>query len=524
MNTKKTSRIILAFLTLFFYSPPSKAQAPFVWQKDFESYLENLRQEFHIPGIAIGIIGGDPQHEEQLTAITQGYRNLQDQQLVTPHTLYGIGSTTKAFTGLLAAKLAQEGYQGSKLNLQQPVHDYLENFNPKNFETLTAQDLMGHWTGFGRHDLAWYHRDLTQLDFLSLVNQLPASEAPRQHFIYNNWMWGVIGKIEEKFYAQPWDVILKKQLLEPLAMNHTLTNENLVLQQDDRARPYTTTWTPEGYQTEETSYYPLQKAEALKPAGAIYSNLEDLSQWLRLQLSQGTLDGVTIVQPETLALARQDYSSLNRETHYSMGWMHTTLWGMNLYTHDGSIDGFTANISYIPELKTGVVILMNENLMAPENIAIALWQYLHFGKLVSDIPRIVAQSVIQSIKDQVLPPNHSDVPPQYPLSHYVGSYCNPLYGKIQLSTLADANNLTTLLFDHYLLKLELHSVGPVSSDPSIPVLDNTLSDEFEFKEVNNRLLKSIFIKTTPGPIQTRELYWYLESTLKEPIVFKSCLN
>ncbi len=88
----------------------------------------------------------------------------------------------------MRAQLADQ----EKINFDLPVQNYRPDFriqNSENSAILTLRYLMGHWAGFGRHDLVWYRRDLTREQIFARIPYLDISAKPRATVIYNNWMW-----------------------------------------------------------------------------------------------------------------------------------------------------------------------------------------------------------------------------------------------------------------------------------------------------------------------------------------------
>jgi CubicO group peptidase (beta-lactamase class C family) len=71
----------------------------------FETYAEQARMTWGTPGMAIAIV-----HQDQVIyAKGFGVKQQGGTDPVDPHTLFPIGSTSKAFTSALVALLADEG-------------------------------------------------------------------------------------------------------------------------------------------------------------------------------------------------------------------------------------------------------------------------------------------------------------------------------------------------------------------------------------------------------------------------------
>jgi CubicO group peptidase (beta-lactamase class C family) len=72
---------------------PPRATSPSRWAW-YEAYLETARRDWRAPGLAVAIV------QDGATVFSAGFgvANVERGTPVTPDTMFGIGSTTKAFT------------------------------------------------------------------------------------------------------------------------------------------------------------------------------------------------------------------------------------------------------------------------------------------------------------------------------------------------------------------------------------------------------------------------------------------
>ncbi|SYX85847.1 serine hydrolase domain-containing protein [Paenibacillus alvei] len=122
--------------------------------KDAQYVLEGLHtlvrkqmEMWNVPGLALAIV----KDGEVIMAEGFGYRNVEQKLLVTPTTLFAIGSCTKAFTAMAAAQLIDE----DKIEWDSPVRTYFPDFemyDPMAAERITMRDMLCHRTGLPRHD------------------------------------------------------------------------------------------------------------------------------------------------------------------------------------------------------------------------------------------------------------------------------------------------------------------------------------------------------------------------------------
>jgi len=134
--------LVLFALALLLNAPLASAQiaAP----KDLNAYVERVRKEFEVPGLALAIV----KDGEVVVAKGYGVRKLGDPAPVDGQTLFGIASNTKAFTAPALGLLVEEG----KLEWDAPVVRYLPWFqlaDPYVTRELTVRDLLVHRSGLG---------------------------------------------------------------------------------------------------------------------------------------------------------------------------------------------------------------------------------------------------------------------------------------------------------------------------------------------------------------------------------------
>src|SRR6185369_1285625 len=116
---------------------------------EIEKSLETKRKELGIPGMSLAIVKDDKVIYLKGLGVKDFERNIP----VTPDTRFAIGSSTKAFTAMLAAMSADEG----KLSLDDSPKKFLPYFTLRDEEAaakVTMRDLLSHRSGLNRTDLA----------------------------------------------------------------------------------------------------------------------------------------------------------------------------------------------------------------------------------------------------------------------------------------------------------------------------------------------------------------------------------
>jgi len=116
----------------------------------FDAYVAKAVQDWRTPGLAIAVV------KDGQVVFTKGYgvRELGKPQPADTHTLFAIGSTTKAMTAALVGMLVDE----KKLGWDDPVVKHLPWFQVKDpylTREITVRDLLTHRAGFAYHFTAF---------------------------------------------------------------------------------------------------------------------------------------------------------------------------------------------------------------------------------------------------------------------------------------------------------------------------------------------------------------------------------
>jgi CubicO group peptidase (beta-lactamase class C family) len=471
MTNKCLAGMILIFL---FCLPQLRGQDININQRlsGLDGKMEKILKDWNVPGCGIGIV-----YKNKLVfAKGYGYRDLEKKLPVTSNTLFQIASNTKLFTATAIGFLVEEG----KLEWDKPIKNYVSQiqfYNDELDNNVTIRDMLSHRTGISRHDRIWYKSDFTRKELFERLKYLEPSIPLRQGFLYNNLMYAASGQILEIISGQSWEDFVKEKIFIPLDMTHSIFVVEDMEKQPDFMTPY--------YEKRDTTIllpYPFYtEQKGLGPAGAIISNINDLSNWLIAQMNGGKFDNKQVIPPgiikETMQPASLPGSVPDKYFEilnpiYGMGRGTSSYKGHYLTEHGGAIGGIYSNISFMPADSVGIIVFTN-------------------GASASQLPGIITHTVYdkllgldettwseRSLKDYIknkqterearkkpdteLVPNTS---PSHPLGDYAGFYEDPAYGIIQI---ADTNNQLSFSFNHIHLPLaHYHYDRFVSPDDEI---------------------------------------------------------
>jgi len=356
-------RIIALFL-LCLGSAPAYPQSPPQELRDLDRWVARAVRDWEVPGLAVAVVHGD----SLVFARGYGVRALGRPEPVTTRTLFANASTTKAFTALAVGLMVDEG----KLAWNDRVADRLPDLvlrDPYPAREVTIRDLLSHRVGFGDPSFLWYGVTLDERELFHRVRFVEPESSFRSRYAYNNVTYAAAGVIAGHAYGAGWGALVRERILAPLGMTATVTQGRDLPPGADVALPHDRV-----RDTLRVIAGAGTLVDPIAPAGAMYSNVEDMARWLRFLLREGRLGDSSLVAPATLAeLFRPQtiippssfYPTVGRThphfTAYGMGWFLQDYRGEFVAMHTGSIDGYVAIVGLLPERDLGVVVFANRD-------------------------------------------------------------------------------------------------------------------------------------------------------------------
>ncbi|HZU03699.1 MAG TPA: serine hydrolase [Ktedonobacteraceae bacterium] len=401
----------------------------------FDEFVHTTMQDWKLPGLAIAIV------KDGKIILSQGFgkRNIAQDLEVTPNTLFPIGSCTKAFTTTIMGMLVDEG----KLDWDTPVKQYLPTFkmyDPYVTERMTPRDLVTHRSGLPRHDLMWYHSTRSRQELFDRLQYLEPSKDFRSLWQYQNLMYMTAGYLAGEVAGQSWEDLVQKRLFDPLGMTSSNFSVITSRQTPDFALPYG----EEKDEVKEKAFY--DEFQAIAPAGAIVSNVVDMSKWLLFNLNKGKHGDAQLISeaqltqihtPQMVVSDPKKYTEIFYIS-YSLGWLVTSYRGHTMIQHGGGIDGFSALTTLLPDDNMGIVVLTNmegcpvhsivtfnacERLLGLE----ATPWHERIKKEVAEMKTAAEKSKEQSASGRV-PETHLS----HALDAYTGDFEHPGYGTLSI--------------------------------------------------------------------------------------------
>ncbi|MBK9410188.1 MAG: serine hydrolase [Gemmatimonadetes bacterium] len=442
------SRAALGIVTL---STVSLAQRPAARgiPADFDATVARAMATFKVPGLAVAVVKND----SVIFAKGYGVRALGAPEPVTPHSLFAVGSTSKAFTVAVLQQLEQEG----KLRLDDPATQYLPSlqlYDPYVTRELTVRDLVTHRSGLPTANAVWYGTPYSREEILRRLRYRKPSASFRSTWQYQNEMFLAAGQVIAAVDGRSWDDAVKARLFTPLGMRASGTSVRELATMPDVAQPHLE-------RDGTVRRIPYRNIDNIAPAGSINSSVRDMAQWIRFQLAKGKWDGAQLLNEAAFDDARRPYMAMPSSpfseltapgaqlVSYGMAWMLYGWNGRTIVEHSGGIDGMTAEVALVPEERLGLVILANLSTVAPQ----VLQSYLldsFFGAPKRDwtgevstkmaaLEKAGADAMAKAERERT-----KDSRPTLPLSAYAGTYADSLYGDVVVREANGALQLTFL--------------------------------------------------------------------------------
>lgn len=289
-----------------------------------------------------------------------GLREAGKDAKVDGDTVFQLASVSKPISSTVVAGLVGEG----KINWDSKISDLDAGFEmsePWVTREITLRDLYAHRSGWPEHagDLLediGYNRE----QVLHRMRYQEPEASFRSHYAYTNFGITEAAVAAAKAYDTTWEKASEERLYKPLKMNSTSSRYSDFEGRPNRALNHVSingNW----------AHKFQRQPDAQSPAGGVSSSVNDLAQWVRLQMGKGKVDGVQVVDAAALAETHKphmltSYSPLNNlPCFYGLG--------MNVnydekarlrLSHSGAFAmGAATNVSMAPDQQVGIIVLTN---------------------------------------------------------------------------------------------------------------------------------------------------------------------
>ncbi len=216
------SRVVLGIFMFFAWAYSYAGGVSSATKEHIQSYLNQWRENYHIPGVSISIIL--PGYLQPINFVS-GTRTINGLQKITPDTLFQIDSITKVYTAVLILQLEEAG----KLSISQTLGYWLPQY--KQWKNVTIKQLLNMHSGIPSYsDEPSFNKIVaknptkhwTTREIINWVKRKPMLFKPGTKWNYSDINYILLGLIVEKASGKSYAQMLQKNIIKPLHLKHTV--------------------------------------------------------------------------------------------------------------------------------------------------------------------------------------------------------------------------------------------------------------------------------------------------------------
>lgn len=316
----------------------------------FDHYIADTMERFHVPGLALAIIKDD------VVVHCKGY-GVIEYGTATPvdtHTIFPIGSCTKAFTAAALGILVDDKIiaWNDAVFTHIPELRLYDDYITKH---IMISDILSHRSGIEDNGLLYYRTHFLRDDLVKKLSFLEAQVPFRVSGVYSNLMYLLAGQIIPATTKKDWNEFIEQRLLMPLEMKESSTTLAALSGKMNVAQPHI-------FINDGVVRIPFLNIDNVAPAGAINSTISDMTHWACMMLNKGMYKEKLVMSEQSVD-AMHSPQSIMAKWHpyglYGFGWGLSDHDGYKMVSHKGNIDGMSAIVGLLPDKKLGVVVLCN---------------------------------------------------------------------------------------------------------------------------------------------------------------------
>jgi len=325
--------------------------------QQLDTVLKTILARWGLPGLGVGIV----KNGEIVYARGFGVQSLEMGVPITPDSIFCVASITKCFVATAVMQLVERG----QLELDAPVVQYLPEFRLADDRSrqITLRPMLSHTSGMP---------DMAEAEYEDLVANPEYDEgaperyvrglssrkmvaAPGERFAYSNIAYNVLGYLIAKISGQTFEDYMRKHILRPAGMPES-TLFFPEVPRDRLAVPHLRT---PGMMV--NPIYPYHRADA--PASFLHSTVMEMCQWA-ITCLKGSASGenrlLSSASFEQMWTPVVEWGFPPLYEHCGLGWTLGHFDGIKTVSHGGMGFGWTDFLTLLPEKKSGMVILCNE--------------------------------------------------------------------------------------------------------------------------------------------------------------------
>src|SRR5882724_2455764 len=447
----KMKHLIVVTLLALLLSPSAlfaqTTKAPdTAFSTDYDAFIHKVMKRVpEIPSVAIVVIKDD----QPVFLRAYGLADKESGVKADTDTLYYIASSTKSFMAMAAALLDKEG----KIKLDDPMTKYAAGltFTTSIPDKLKVRDLLIHTSGLRNSPLTFrmaYSGESDEKDMMRVFADVTTYDDARYgKYAYDNLGYKIYGLLLQRTLNKKWQDLLQERIFSPLGMRHTTAYVS-------KARASRMAIAESYMFSADTGTVvrsPIAKQDSnMQSAGGMMTSISDVGRWLRLNMNDGKLDGKQVIPAEIMKSIHTGYTQTTRDEppflgngEYGLGWQIGKYRNEKVIYHHGGFPGWSSHISYMPDKKIGVAVMINESTVggnAGHLLATYVYDWLlgtadRETKYAAQLEAGATNYGKMKLARQASVRERADRKSQLtkPLQDYVGRYSNDQLGNIQIT-------------------------------------------------------------------------------------------
>jgi CubicO group peptidase (beta-lactamase class C family) len=415
-----------------------------------------------VPGLAIAVVYDD--EAKYLEGF--GVREVGVEGVVDADTVFQLASVSKCLASTVVAALMDDGV----IDWESRIADIDPSFalrDPWITAHLTLADLFSHRSGLADHaGDALEDMGGTRDEVLHALRYLEPAGEFRASYAYTNFGLTAGAVAAATSAGTVWEDLVVDKLFAPAGMTRTTSRHAEFVAQDNRAV---------GHVRRDGDWVHVfdRQPDAQSPAGGVTSSARDMSQWLRVQLNRGLLDGNQLVPAAALGETHAPHNirseiedpSTQVAAFYCLGWeLNYDAFQNVLLSHSGGFAyGAATAVGMLPAYGVGIVALTNGTPMGvAEAVMLSFLDICRTGVVSTDwVARFepaIEQFEAPLYGHAVVDPPALVMPASEP-DAYIGTFANDFFGDLEV--VEEGESLAMLLGprqEPYLLTHYSHDV------------------------------------------------------------------
>ncbi|HEX9928905.1 MAG TPA: serine hydrolase [Pyrinomonadaceae bacterium] len=414
------------------------------FNSDLDAYIRRSMEAIpELPSVAMVVVKDD----KPIFIRAYGLANKEMGTKADADTLYYIASSTKSYMALAAVLLDREG----RIKLSDPMTKYAPGVTFKTAipDKVTIKDLLTHTSGLRNSPLVWrtaFTGEIDDKDILRVFAEGTNYEDQNYgKYAYTNLGYNIYAVLLNLSLGKKWQDVLQEKVFAPIGLKQTSAYVS-------KARAAKLSLAESYLFSPDTGTVirsPIDKQDNnMQSAGGIFTSISDLSRWLRVNMNNGRLDGKQVIPAEVMQSVHTGYADTVRDSppftgngKYGLGWQIGKYRNENVVYHHGGYPGWSSHISYMPDKKIGVAVMINES-TAGGRIGHLLATYAYDRWLGTETPENYAKQ-LQELAEQYGKMKQAQIASvrsrstrtsqlTKPLADYAGRYSNHMLGNIDI--------------------------------------------------------------------------------------------